>query len=84
VFTVSYGTDATNLDHTLEALDSHSATLPTLQPHTQYFWQVGVRDDFAIYSGTMVNFSTVRSFTTSGQVATQASTWGRVKMLYRD
>lgn len=83
-FTILYGTDADNLDQSFEALDSQQATLPALDPYTQYYWRVRVDDDFAYYSGSMVNFSATRSFTTGGPVAIRTSTWGGVKTLYRE
>jgi hypothetical protein len=83
-FTVLYGTDADHLDQPFEALDTRQATLPALDPHTQYYWRVRVDDGFASYSGTMVNFSPIRSFTTGPPLSIQPSTWGRVKSLYRE
>ena len=82
-FTILYGTDPNHLDRSFEALDSHDATLPNLDPATQYYWQVRVDDHFASYSGTMVNFSPVRGFTTGAPTSIHPSTWGRVKTLYR-
>jgi hypothetical protein len=82
-FTILYGTDPENLDQSLSTLDNRGGTLPTLQPGTQYFWRVRVLDDWAYYSGSMVNFSETRDFTTAGAVPTARTTWGEVKALYR-
>jgi hypothetical protein len=83
IFTILYGTDPDNLDQSFCTLDTPWGTLPTLEPDTQYFWRVRVWDDWGYYSGSMVNFSETRSFTTRGDVPVGRTTWGEVKALYQ-
>jgi hypothetical protein len=83
VFTIEYGTDSSNLDQEAEALDNHQWMLPSLVPETQYYWRVKVQDEFGVYTGTMTNYSEVRSFTTDSAVPVESSTWGAVKALYQ-
>jgi hypothetical protein len=57
--------------------------LDFLQPSTTYYWQAS----YYYPADSCVNTdgaSTIYSFTTAGPVATQASTWGRVKAMYRE
>ena len=84
IFTIYYGIDPGNLDQTFSTLDSNQGTLPTLEPNIQYFWRVRVWDDWAYYSGSMINFSETRSFTTAGTVPIERTTWGTVKALYQN
>jgi hypothetical protein len=83
LFTINYGTDPTALDQQAVPMDATEWTLPMLEPLTQYFWRVKVWDDFAYYSGTMINFSETHSFTTAGPVPVENTTWGAVKSLYQ-
>jgi hypothetical protein len=84
IFQIQYGTDPANLDQVLGTLDNTQAPLPELVPNTQYFWRVRVLDDFAWYTGSMVNFSDTWSFMTEGPVPTERTTWGAVKALYEE
>lgn len=84
IFTIHYGVDPGNLDHSYLALDAHQGTLPMLEPETQYFWRVRVLDDWAYYSGAIINYSVIRSFTTAGAIPIERTTWGAVKALYQD
>ena len=51
--------------------------VPTLSANTKYYWRV----EKTTLAGLVP--SPVWSFTTTGPTATEASTWGRVKALYR-
>ncbi|MEJ2721291.1 MAG: fibronectin type III domain-containing protein [bacterium] len=84
IFTIYYGTDPGNLNQSFSTLDSDQGNLPMLEPYTQYFWRVRVWDDWAYYSGSMINFSETRSFTTAGTVPVERRTWGAVKSIYKD
>jgi len=84
IFTIYYGTDPNNLDQSLGTLDTHQWTLPMLQFNTQYFWQVKVWDDWGYYTGSMINFSEIRSFTTGGTIPVEHTTWGAVKAFYKN
>lgn len=84
VFTVFYGTDPGNLDQSASWLESNQGTLTGLSPQTQYFWQVRIVDEFAWYTGSMVNYSAIQSFTTDAPVPVEQATWGAVKALYRE
>jgi hypothetical protein len=83
IFTILYGIDPENLDQSLGTLDTPGGTLPTLEEYTQYFWRVRVWDDWGYYSGSMVNFSEIRNFTTGEAVAAERTTWGEVKSFYK-
>lgn len=83
-FELYYGTSATNLNHKLSLGEQYSTTLPLLSPGTQYYWRVMVSDGVVYYTGSQANVSEIRSFTTSGPVATQPATWGMIKSMYRD
>jgi hypothetical protein len=48
-----------------------------LEPGMTYYWKVGV------YNYGVIVESPVWTFTTLGPVATESTTWGRVKALYR-
>jgi hypothetical protein len=48
-----------------------------LQPLTTYFWRIRIRAFGHLVDGP------VWRFTTTGDIATQPSTWGRIKALYR-
>lgn len=82
-FTIEYGTDPSNLDQSLATLDNPFGMLPALVPETQYYWRVKVQDEFGAYTGTMTNFSEIRTFTTEGALPVEESTWGAVKALYQ-
>ncbi|NIO29877.1 MAG: hypothetical protein GTO29_15135 [Candidatus Latescibacteria bacterium] len=84
IFTIFYGTDPKNLDQSAGTLDSNQWTLPLLEPYTQYFWRVRILDDWAWYTGSMVNFSEIRNFTTGGTVPVERITWGAVKAFYQE
>lgn len=84
IFTILYGTDPDNLDQSLVTLDTPQWTLPMLLPETQYFWRVRIWDDWGYYSGSMVNYSDIRDFTTAGAIPVERRTWGAVKTLYQD
>lgn len=84
IFTILYGTDPDNLDQSFGTLDAHHGILPPLDSYTEYFWRVRVVDDWAYYTGSMVNFSETRSFTTMGTVPVETTTWGAVKALFED
>lgn len=82
IFTIFYGTNPSNLDQTLTTLETNEGTLPTLAPNTQYYWRVRIVDDFGWYTGSMVNFSPMWSFTTESTVQAEYTTWGAVKALF--
>jgi hypothetical protein len=54
-----------------------------LQPNTTYYWRPDWNEE-ACTDGWNGGAAAVQSFTTEGPNATQESTWGRVKSLYRD
>ncbi|HET6462666.1 MAG TPA: hypothetical protein VFH33_02610, partial [Candidatus Krumholzibacteria bacterium] len=60
-----------------------SVVLDFLQPSTTYYWQAS----YYYYADACYGHdgvSTIHSFTTAGPLATEATSWGRVKAMYRD
>jgi len=61
----------------------HGITLDFLEPGTTYYWQASwftIPDSCYNTGGTSIIFS----FTTTGPLAVEATTWGKVKSMYRE
>jgi hypothetical protein len=64
------------------ACDSHTYVPDFLQPGTTYYWRARW---FETGAGCDLGGSTpIRSFKTAGPVATQPTSWGQVKSMYRE
>ena len=82
--------DATDEYHIICATQGHPhynvppCTFPVdpgpLLPNTTYYWRAWSINSYSIAPTAM---SETFTFTTGGPVATQPSTWGRVKAMYR-
>lgn len=79
VFSISWGTDPSDLT-TLFDQGSPFPVPGGLMPDSRYYWQV----TSTTYSGGVSVPGPLWSFTTEASVASEASTWGRIKALYDD
>jgi hypothetical protein len=70
---VYFGTDPNPPSTALQFLQDPGP----LEPNTTYYWRVTGFTDNLPYEGPLW------SFTTAGPLRAEASTWGRVKALYR-
>jgi hypothetical protein len=64
--------------------DAQSVVLDFLEPSTTYYWRAGWSGTGGGCSSGDGGLSRVYSFTTAGPLATEATSWGRVKAMYRD
>jgi len=82
-FTVYMGTDPGNLTEAGWVESDTTLAVGPLQSGTTYYWRVSVFDDFWNCPGDRTVYSAVQSFTTTGPVPVEQTTWGRIKSLYR-
>jgi len=82
-FTIYMGTEPDNLTVAGWLDGEKTLSVGPLQPGTTYYWQVSVWDDYYNCPGEQTAHSAVHSFTTTGPVPVEQTTWGRIKSLYR-
>jgi hypothetical protein len=81
-FSVYLGTDPGNLEFA-GWQDYNEVVVGPLQPNTTYYWRMRVLDDYWNCPGVEVAWSPILSFTTTESVATEETSWGRLKAGYQ-
>lgn len=82
---IAIGTDPNCADWQTVSVNrsTRSIVLDFLEPATTYYWSAIWGDQFTACSPYGAR-SEVHSFTTAGIVAVEATTWGRIKSMYRE
>jgi len=83
---VEIGTDpdCANAQRVNADCGTRSVTLPLLQPSTTYYWRAEFFRALGQVCDGSETRSEIQSFTTAGPLAVEASSWGKVKAMYRE